>query len=71
MCICERQGVNHLAFFIFPILNFGFLIFILPNDSFLNVLPLLPIILGLIKTDRLEVVVNISALIHDQTIQPQ
>jgi hypothetical protein len=31
---------------------------------------LLPIILGLIKTDRLEVVVIISALIHDQTIQP-
>lgn len=44
---------------------------ILPNDSFLNVLPLLPIILGLIKTDSDEVVVIISALIHDQTKQPK
>ena len=42
---------------------------IFPNDSFLNVLPLLPIILGLIKTARLEVVVIISALVHDQTKQ--
>ncbi len=42
---------------------------IFPNDSFLNVLPLLPIILGLIKTARLEVVVIISALIRDQTKQ--
>lgn len=42
---------------------------IFPNDNFLNVLPLLPIILGLIRTARLEVVVIISALIHDQTKQ--
>jgi len=34
---------------------------IFPKVNFLNVLPLLPIILGLIKTDRVAVVVVISA----------
>ncbi len=58
----ERRGFNHLAFFILPILNLGFLMGILPKVNFLNVLPLLPIILGLIKTARVEVVVIISAL---------
>ena len=53
----KRRGSTHLAFFIFPILNLGFFIFIFPNESFLKVLPLLPIILGLIKTDSDEVVV--------------
>ena len=57
----ERQGGNHLAFFILPILNLGFLMGIFPKVNFLNVLPLLPIILGLIKTDRVAVVVVISA----------
>jgi len=57
----ERRGF-HLAFFILPILNLGFLMGILPKVNFLNVLPLLPIILGLIKTARVEVVVIISAL---------
>lgn len=69
MCICERQGVNHLAFFILPILSFGFLMGILPKVNFLNVLPLLPIILGLIKTDRVAVVVIISALSYVQNRQ--
>ena len=42
---------------------------ILPKVNFLNVLPLLPIILGLIKTDRVAVVVVISALSYVQNRQ--
>jgi hypothetical protein len=42
---------------------------ILPKVNFLNVLPLLPIILGLIKTARVEVVVIISALNYVQNRQ--
>jgi len=36
-------------------LNLGIFLLYLPKVNFLNVLPLLPIILGLIKTDNDEV----------------
>jgi len=46
---------------------------ILPKVNFLNVLPLLPIILGLIKTDRVAVVVIINALsyVHNRQLLTQ